>query len=243
VGWICVLVLISGYEARADQNTVSAHVAITKKSEGTQEKAASGPVDASSVVIWLKPLERSGAEIAPAEPGRKRMQLVQRNKSFQPHLLVVPVGSVVDFPNHDPFFHNVFSLVDGKRFDLGLYEAGATNSVHFDRVGVSFLFCNIHPEMSAVVVAVDTPYYGLSNRAGNVTIANVPDGKYEMHVWYERSVAQDLQGLTRTVTISSAMRELGTVDVPENPSFSLAHKNKYGQDYTPPPKQGYSQHP
>jgi plastocyanin len=243
VGWICVLVLISGYEARADQNTVSAHVAITKKSEATQEKAASGPGDASSVVIWLKPLEHSGAEIAPAEPGRKRMQLVQRNKSFQPHLLVVPVGSVVDFPNRDPFFHNVFSLVDGKRFDLGLYEAGATNSVHFDRVGVSFLFCNIHPEMSAVVVAVDTPYYGVTNRAGNVTIANVPDGKYEMHVWYERSVAQDLQGLTRTVTISPAMRELGTVDVPENPSFSLAHKNKYGQDYTPPPKQGYSQHP
>jgi plastocyanin len=242
-GWICVVVLIPGYEARADHNTVSAHVSITKKSEATQEKTAGGPVDASSVVIWLKPLEHSGAEIAPAEPGRKRMQLVQRNKSFQPHLLVVPVGSVVDFPNRDPFFHNVFSLVDGKRFDLGLYEAGATNSVHFDRVGVSFLFCNIHPEMSAVVVAVDTPYYGVSNRAGNVTIANVPDGKYEMHVWYERSVAEDLQRLTRTVTITSAMRELGIVDVPENPSFSLAHKNKYGQDYTPPPKQGYSQHP
>jgi len=65
-------------------------------------------------------------------------------------VLVVPVGSVVDFPNHDPFFHNVFSLFDGKRFDLGLYEAGATNSVRFDRLGVSFLFCNIHPEMSAV---------------------------------------------------------------------------------------------
>ncbi len=239
VGWICLWALTSGYMLRAEQNTVTAHVAITKKSEAKQEKAASGPSDASNVVIWLKPVDHSGGEVASAEPGRKRMQLVQRNKSFQPHLLVVPVGSVVDFPNRDPFFHNVFSLVDGKRFDLGLYEAGATNSVHFDRVGVSFLFCNIHPEMSAIVVAVDTPYYAVSNRAGSVTIANVPDGKYEMHIWYERSVAEDLQGLTRTVTISSAMRELGTVDVPENPSFSLAHKNKYGQEYTPPPKQGY----
>lgn len=239
VGWICLWALTSGYMVRAEQNTVTAHVSITKKSEAKQEKAASGPSDASNVVIWLKPVDHSGAEVASAEPERKRMQLVQRNKSFQPHLLVVPVGSVVDFPNRDPFFHNVFSLVDGKRFDLGLYEAGATNSVHFDRVGVSFLFCNIHPEMSAIVVAVDTPYYAVSNRAGSVTIANVPDGKYEMHIWYERSVAEDLQGLTRTVAISSATRELGTVDVPENPSFSLAHKNKYGQEYTPPPEQGY----
>jgi plastocyanin len=237
VGWICLWALTSGHIVRAEQNTVTAHVAITKKSEAEQEK--SGPIDASNVVIWLKPVDHSGAEVASAEPGRKRMQLVQRNKSFQPHLIVVPVGSVVDFPNRDPFFHNVFSLVDGKRFDLGLYEAGATNSVHFDRVGVSFLFCNIHPEMSAVVVAVDTPYYAVSNRAGSVTIANVPDGRYEMHIWYERSLAEDLQGLTRTVTVSSAMRELGTVDVPENPSFSLAHKNKYGQEYTPPPKEGY----
>jgi plastocyanin len=239
VGWICLVALTSACAVRAQQNTVTAHVVITRKSETTQEKATSGPNDASNVVIWLKPLQHSAAEVGAVEPGRKRMQLVQRNKSFQPHLLVVPVGSVVDFPNRDPFFHNVFSLVDGKRFDLGLYEAGATNSVHFDRVGVSFLFCNIHPEMSAVVVVVDTLYYGVSSRAGKVTIGNVPDGKYEMHVWYERSVADELQGLTRTVIISPAMKELGTVDVPENPSFSLAHKNKYGQDYAPPPKQGY----
>lgn len=241
-GWICAAALTSSSTVRAEQNTVTAHVAIERKPDAKQEQAAGGPADASSVVIWLKPLDHSGAEVSPAEPGKKRMQLVQRNKSFQPHLLVVPVGSVVDFPNRDPFFHNVFSLFDGKRFDLGLYEAGATNSVHFDRVGVSYLFCNIHPEMSAIVVAVDTPYYGVSNRAGNVTIGNVPDGKYEMHVWYERSVAEDLLGMTRTVTISPASRELGAVNVAENPSFSLAHKNKYGQDYTPPPKQGYS-HP
>src|SRR4029077_1253532 len=156
----------------------------------------------SKGVIWLKPVDHSGAEVASAEPGRKRMQLVQRNKSFQPHLLVVPVGSVVDFPNRDPFFHNVFSLFDGKRFDLGLYEAGATNSVIFDRVGVSFLFCNIHPEMSAVVIAVDTPYFGISGRSGNISIANVPEGKYVLHVWYEAGVPEDLKDLRRPIIIS-----------------------------------------
>jgi hypothetical protein len=154
---------------------------------------------------------------------------------------VVRVGSVVDFPNHDPFFHNVFSLFDGKRFDLGLYEAGATNSVRFDHVGVSYLFCNIHPEMSAVVVAVDTPYYGVSDKAGNVTIENMPDGRYELHVWYERSVPDALKGLTRSVHVAADSRDLGTIAVPQDPAFTPAHKNKYGQDYAPPPKPGYQQ--
>ena len=76
---------------------------------------------------------------------------------FTPHILVVPVGSVVRFPNADPFFHNVFSLFDGKRFDLGLYEAGSTKEVTFSREGLSYIFCNIHPEMSAVVISLSTP--------------------------------------------------------------------------------------
>ncbi len=200
------------------------------------------PRDASEVVVWLMPLDRPAASSAPAAQTDKRPQLVQKNKSFHPHLLVTRVGSVVDFPNRDPFFHNVFSLFDGKRFDLGLYEAGATNSVRFDRPGVSFLFCNIHPEMSAVVVAVDTPYYGVSDKSGNVSIANVPDGRYELHVWYERSLPEDLKDLSKTVHVGPAARDLGTIAVAENPSFSTAHKNKYGQDYTPPPAQTYS-HP
>jgi len=207
-----------------------------------QEKSAKIAVNASDVVVWLKPLDPAIKRELLDSSSPKKFQLVQRSKSFHPHVLVVPVGSVVDFPNHDPFFHNVFSLFDGKRFDLGLYEAGASNSVRFDRLGVSFLFCNIHPEMSAVVVAVDTPYYGLSDRKGNISIQNVPDGRYELHVWYERSLPDELKTLTRSVTISSSTKDLGTIQVPENPSFTPEHKNKYGQDYTPPPTPGYS-HP
>jgi hypothetical protein len=132
-------------------------------------------------------------------------------------------------------------LFDGKRFDLGLYEAGATNSVRFDRMGVSYLFCNIHPEMSAVVVTLDTPYYGVSDKSGNIEITNVPDGRYELHVWYERSLPEALKNLTRAVRISSESRDLGTITIPEDPSFTPTHKNKYGQDYSPPPTQGYPQ--
>lgn len=232
-----------GFPVCGQENAVTIHMAVQKPAPaGKTEKSAKIATNASEIVVWLKPLDAEARSDAADASSHRKVLLVQHNKTFRPHVLVVPVGTVVDFPNRDPFFHNVFSLFDGKRFDLGLYEAGASNSVRFDRLGVSFLFCNIHPEMSAVVVAVDTPYYGLSDRKGTVAIQNVPDGKYELHVWYERSLPDDVKNLTRTVTVSSASRDLGTINVPENPSFTPAHKNKYGQDYTPPPTPSYS-HP
>jgi plastocyanin len=222
-------------------NTVSAHVEIRKTRDPKPQERVVPPADLSDVVLWLKALDRTASEAAPTQKSHNKLQLIQKNKSFQPHVLVVPVGSTVDFPNRDPFFHNVFSLFDGKRFDLGLYEAGASNSVRFDRFGASFLFCNIHPEMSAVIIAVDTLYFGVSNNAGNITIRDVPDGKYEMHVWYERSLQEDLRRLTRTVNISPVTKDFGTISVVENPNFSPAHKNKYGQEYPSPHPRPYSQ--
>jgi len=245
LGWMNAALAVlacSGVPARGQNNDVTMRMAVQRQAAVKVDKQAKAMVDASEIVVWLKPMDPVDKNEAVDAPGQKKFQLVQHNKTFLPHVLVVPVGTVVNFPNHDPFFHNVFSLFDGKRFDLGLYEAGASNSVRFDRLGVSFLFCNIHPEMSAVVVAVDTPYYGLSDRKGNLTIQNVPDGKYELHVWYERSLPDDLKSLAHAVVISSTSKDLGTIQVPENPSFTTAHKNKYGQDYTPPPVPSYS-HP
>ena len=239
---ILVACLSVGYAAATQENAVVLYVSIQNEASGRIEKAVNSPSQLTGVVVWLQPLDASTAKILPAvQQPAKRPRIVQKNKSFEPHLTVVHVGSVVDFPNHDPFFHNVFSLFDGKRFDLGLYEAGATNSVRFDRVGVSYLFCNIHPDMSAVVVTLDTPYYALSDKSGNVIIPNVPDGRYELHVWYERSLPEPLKNLSRIVRISPESRDLGTIFIPEDPSFTPRHKNKYGQDYAPPPKQGYPQ--
>jgi plastocyanin len=223
----------------AQSGGVTAKIEIRAGVAGNANPKAGGASDASGVVVWLKPLD------APAPPpptnasGHTRPQMAQHNKQFEPRLLVVQAGTLVDFPNRDPFFHNVFSLFDGKRFDLGLYEAGTTNSTRFDRVGVSYLFCNIHPEMSAVVVAVDSTYFGVSDASGAVSIANVPAGRYEMHVWYERSLPEDLKNLTRVVRISDSARDLGAVPVIANPNFTSAHKNKYGEDYVPPPANGY----
>jgi hypothetical protein len=160
-------------------------------------------------------------------------QLVQKNKSFQPHLLVVPVGSVVEFPNRDPFFHNVFSLFEGKRFDLGLYEAGTTKEVLFDKPGVSYIFCDIHAEMSAVVIALTTPYYGISDRRGQVSISNVPPGRYNLHVWYEAALPEQLNGMVREIALSETNPNFGLLRV-SAVNLPSGHRNKYGQDYDPP---------
>jgi plastocyanin len=218
---------------------VTARIQIVRERAVKQAAEHGGADDFSNVVVWLTPLGGSTPAPTASEPARIPPVITQRNKTFEPHILVVEVGTVVQFPNKDPFFHNIFSLFDGKRFDLGLYEAGTTRSVRFDRAGISYLFCNIHAEMSAVVVVVDTPYFAMSNRSGTVSIPDVPDGRYELHVWYERSLPEDLKGSTLPITISDSGRNLGSIRVTENPNFTLAHKNKYGQDYVPPPNPGY----
>jgi len=195
---------------------------------------AHGKRNKANLVIWLNPLDPTG-EVRPASQSNspRLPRLVQQHKRFEPHVLVVPVGTAVEFPNHDPFFHNVFSLFEGKRFDLGLYEAGTTRLVHFDRPGVSYIFCNIHPEMSAAVIALKTPYYAVSDVAGRVSIAAVPPGRYLMEVWFEGGSADHLRSLSREVTISSREHSLGAIRVSED-SPPSPHKNKYGRDYDAP---------
>lgn len=160
--------------------------------------------------------------------------LTQKNKMFEPHMLVVTRGSIVDFPNRDPWFHNVFSLFNGKRFDLGLYEAGSSRTVHFDREGVSFIFCNIHPEMSAVVVVLGSSYFATTNKTGDFTISNVPPGSYMFHVWNENALPATLQALSREIQVGDNGHSVGAIRVAVSKPSSIPHKNKYGQDYEPP---------
>jgi plastocyanin len=243
IGWISGLPLCFTLFAGAQQSPVTVQiVAPEQKLHGASGKESPGAAAVYSAVVWLSPVDHSLAASDHQQQPHQRPRLTQRNKSFEPHLLVVEVGTTIDFPNRDPFFHNVFSLFEGKRFDLGLYEGGATNSARFDRVGVSFLFCNIHPEMSAVVVAVNTPYYAISDRSGHASLANVPNGEYEVHVWAERGLPEDLKKQTRTVNISSTNRTLPPIHLSDNPTTDTAHKNKYGQEYVPPPDNAYS-HP
>jgi plastocyanin len=224
---ICALgTLLFAWGGQGEQLVATGRVVTANSSQHT------APREKSRIVVWLEPVEpKSGPPVE--DVAVQHLSLTQKNKSFDPHLLVVRVGSIVDFPNRDPFFHNVFSLFDGKRFDLGLYEAGTTRHVRFDRPGVCYIFCNIHPEMSAVVIVLDTPYYAIASGSSSFSIPDVPAGRYQVRVWDERSLPETLNQLTREVTLSAAQPSLGAIRIPEA-DLPLAHKNKYGRDYEKP---------
>ena len=224
---LCVLIVSAGLACAQEDITVTADVALVKG--GKKSKAH----PAGNVVLWLTPVGGAPLSSLAVPQDSNRPRLVQRNKSFDPHVLVVPVGSSVEFPNQDPFFHNVFSLFEGKRFDLGLYEAGSTRNVVFDKPGISYIFCNIHSEMSAVVIAVSSPYYGISDVHGRVAIPHVPAGRYTLRIWYEDTLPEALNNLTREVTISPDDSSLGAMRLPAT-NMPRAHQNMYGHDYPPP---------
>jgi len=215
--------------AQAQGVDVTAQVRIEDMATAAKHKAEPSSAD---VVVWLVPLQPDASHPAnTGHPGPYR--LVQKNKQFAPHLLVVPTGSNIEFPNEDPFFHNVFSLFNGKRFDLGLYESGTSRSVRFDREGVSYIFCNIHPEMGAVVLALSTPYYAVSTPAGAVTIRNVPPGSYRLHIWSESGQSANPAENERSVQVASTPVHLGQIVLESTANPMDHHKNKFGEDYRP----------
>ena len=190
-------------------------------------------VAAPPAVIWLQPVKvQTALTVAPGS-----FTLLQKDRMFRPHLLVVPVGSSVAFPNADPFFHNVFSLFDGKRFDLGLYEAGSTRTVVFSREGVSYIFCNIHSEMSAVVIALSTPLYAIADAHGEFHLKDAPDGDYDMHLWVEGQHQNALELQTRRVHVAGDLVNLGELHA--EVSGGQQHLNKFGRSYEPETKPIY----
>lgn len=210
----------------AQQAEVSLQVGFTQQPANVHVS----PISAESpVVAWLTPLDRS---VAPARVTQV-LRMVQKNKQFVPHMLVVPVGSTIEFPNEDPFFHNVFSLFNGRRFDLGLYQTHGSRSARFDREGVSYIFCNIHPEMGGIIVSLGSPYFTTS-ASGRLTLQGVPTGNYILHVWSERATLESTRGAGRKVLIKEGANDLGSIALQMVPEQNPGHKNMYDEDYPPP---------
>jgi len=185
--------------------------------------------DYSGVVVWLEPL--GGASAVPV--AARHAEMIQKNKTFSPHVLAITVGTTVDFPNYDPIFHNAFSNYDGQIFDIGLYPPGTSRAIAFRREGVVRVFCNIHPAMSAVIVVLRTPYFAVSNKMGSFEISDVPPGSYRLHVFHERATEQTLAALTHTVEVSDSQIQLPPISVSESGFLEGPHKNKYGKAYSP----------
>ncbi|MFQ5662640.1 MAG: methylamine utilization protein [Terriglobia bacterium] len=148
-------------------------------------RRADPAADLSNFVISVEDIE--GSFPAPPEPA----VMDQKDLRFLPHVLVIQVGTQVEFPNSDPVAHNVFSISDAKRFNLGLYQRGTVRRVKFDQPGIVELLCNVHLEMSAYIVVVKNPYFARTGADGRFRIAGVPPGRHRLRGWHERLAAHE----------------------------------------------------
>ena len=145
---------------------------------------APGHVDTTSYlksVVYLETAPRSAFE--QVEPEHVIMD--QRNETFVPHLLAITTGTIVDFPNSDPIYHNVFSLSKTKTFDLGRYGSGHSKPLRFDRPGIVRVFCDIHSHMNAFILVFNHPFFAVTDAEGRYQIDRVPPGGYSVIAWNE----------------------------------------------------------
>ena len=153
-------------------------------------------------------------------------EIATSDKEFVPRVVVVPLGSTVRFPNHDPFEHNVFSVSEPNAFDLGRYGRGEAKGHRFMSAGLVRVFCNVHPRMVAFIHVMATPYVTQPEADGEFAIERVPPGPYTLHVWHERSAE-----VTRPLTVGTAAPADLTVELDARRFHWVAHKNKDGEDY------------
>ena len=194
---------------------VAGHVTILEK-----DSWGGGARDLGDAVVFLE----GGAPVS-ARPGT--LSIATRDKSFVPRVAVVPIGATVQFPNLDPFNHNVFSVSEPNQFDLGLYGRGEAARGHtLTTAGLVRVFCNIHPRMVAFISVVATRSFTQPAVDGSFAIEGVPPGRYAMHAWHERSPE-----VTRAVTVGPAGISDLAIELDARRFRWVAHKNKYGRDY------------
>jgi plastocyanin len=175
--------------------------------------------DRSGVVVFLESVGGDPQPLAAAP------QVHQRDQKFAPDVTVVTKGSTVDFPNDDKIFHNVFSVSQPARFDLGLYKSGDSKSVTFGKAGVVDVYCNIHPQMAAKIRVLDTGYYAVTANDGSFFIPNVPPGTYPIVAW--QPYGDEFRG---SVTVTAGSRANVSVQLTEG-ERPKRHLRKDGQPY------------
>ena len=134
----------------------------------------------ANVIIFLKNPPRRG------EPVTMQATITQKDETFVPRVVAVTAGSTIDFPNSDPFFHNVFSLSRGATFDLGRYPKGETRGRRFPNPGLVKVYCHIHSHMTAAIMVFDHAYFRIPAADGTFTLDEVPAGSYQVSAWHER---------------------------------------------------------
>jgi plastocyanin len=185
--------------------------------------------DYEGVVLWLEPVDRP----APAVLSPKRVEMLQKDKVFQPHVLAISLGSTVELPNLDLIFHNAFSNFSGQPFDVGLYAPRTSKSVTFRHAGIVRVFCNIHATMSAIIAVLNTPWYAVTLATGQYAIEGVPPGEYQLRLFHERALPENLKFLERRITVPESGLTLPLISISETGFIPPPHLNKYGTEYPP----------
>jgi plastocyanin len=142
--------------------------------------------DLERAVVYLESAPRGAFELY--EQGRASLD--QRDETFVPHVLAITTGTIVDFPNSDRIYHNVFSLSKVARFDLGRYAAGRSKAVRFDRPGIVRVFCDIHSHMNAFILVFSHPFFAVTDAQGRYRIERVPRGTYNVVAWQEGAASE-----------------------------------------------------
>jgi plastocyanin len=186
---------------------------------GTVRTTTRPGITPASVVVYAEPIDAA----APRRPAQ--LSITQRNKTFLPPVLAAPVGSTVSFPNQDTIFHNVFSLSGPEPFDLGLYRAGDSRDRTFTRAGTYRVFCNIHPQMTALLVIVPTPFVTVAGKDGRFVL-DLPQGRYRLTAMSDRASPVSIEIVT---TGGASVAPELMLD--ESAWIATQHKNKFGQDY------------
>ncbi len=163
-------------------------------------------------VVTLEPVGKKWAKRAP-----KQRIVEQRNREFLPHVMAVPLGSTVSFPNYDAVFHNVFSSSESKSFDLGLYKGGQARDVTFDKEGVVRIGCNLHANMAAFIIVVAAPHYAIADEQGKFKFGSLAPGKYTLRAWSDKSLAP----VTQEIVIKAGSNQVAVgvkADAPTGPA-------------------------
>lgn len=176
---------------------------------------------ADGVLVYIEGLEAP----IPESLKQRHVTVTSRDKAFEPHVEVVPVGASVTFPNVDDIMHNVFSLSAGNRFDLGLYKSGAKKDFQFNEPGLVRIYCNIHPQMSAFVQVMPSPYYTWAAPDGSFTLEGVPPGNHTLAVWNERGET------SRPIMVTDKGASGVVVELDVSSFKKRPHLNKFGKPY------------